>query len=83
MQTKTVKRIDVFAQSTPKTRATVALFNEPSATAPELELVKDPTFGKNVLTGKLNNLPAPIGEFTRYLNDNSMQELWLALTWGK
>jgi hypothetical protein len=28
-------------------------------------------------------LPAHIGEFTLYFTDNSMEELWLALTWGK
>jgi len=35
--------------------------------------------------GKLTNfpLPAPTGKFTLYFNDNSMQDLWLALAWGK
>ncbi|MBD1833296.1 insecticidal toxin protein [Cyanobacteria bacterium FACHB-472] len=47
-------------------------------------LDKEPSLG-NLWMGKLTNipLPAPIGLFAVYFNDNSMEDLWLALTWGK
>ena len=28
-------------------------------------------------------LPPPTGSWTLYVNDNSMVDLWLAVTWGK
>jgi len=39
----------------------------------------------NFRTGKLKNIPNPaaIGKFSLHLNDNSMEDLWLALAWGK
>ena len=38
----------------------------------------------DLLSGKLSNipLPEPLGELTLYLDDNDMEELWIALTWG-
>ncbi len=34
-------------------------------------------------TGKLtNHLPAPTGKFSLYFNDNSLEDLWLAVTWS-
>ncbi|MGH9960058.1 MAG: hypothetical protein ACREBC_23535 [Pyrinomonadaceae bacterium] len=47
-------------------------------------MVEDASLG-NLRAGKLTNipLPAPIGKFTLYFNDNWMEDLWLALAWGK
>jgi hypothetical protein len=44
-------------------------------------LVKDSS-PSDLCTGKLTNIPLP-APFTLYFNDNSMEELWLALAWGK
>ena len=79
----TVKRVDVFA----KTSTHVDLFDRPSpddGSAKKDQLVKDvPTIG--FYGSKLANipLPPPIGKLTLYLNDKSMTDLWVALTWGK
>lgn len=55
----------------------------------------DPTFKKDSLRkdvpvpglfgGKLTNItmPAPTGKWSLYYADNSMDDLWVALTWGK
>lgn len=39
----------------------------------------------NLQAGSLKNIPLPaaIGTFTLYLDNNSMDELWLAVSWGK
>jgi hypothetical protein len=39
----------------------------------------------NLRVGELNNIPrpSPVGTFSLYLNDNSMEDLWLAVGWGK
>ncbi len=46
-------------------------------------LVKDDSVG-GLRVGELKAvaLPAPTGPFTLYLDDNSMDDLWLAITWG-
>jgi Tc toxin complex TcA C-terminal TcB-binding domain len=47
-------------------------------------LVKDASLA-GLCAGKLTNirpLPAPVGKFTLYLNDNTMEELLVAVTWG-
>ena len=73
-----VKRLDLFAK-TNKNSVDIA-----DGTGNNDTLAKDASLG-NLCAGKLTNipLPAPIGEFTLYFTDNSMEELWLALTWGK
>ena len=79
----TVKRVNVFA----KTSTHVDRFDRPSpddGSAKKDQLVKDvPTIG--FYGSKLANipLPPPIGKLTLYLNDKSMTDLWVALTWGK
>lgn len=39
----------------------------------------------NLQRGNLTHipLPTPLGKFTLYLNDNTMADLWIAVTWGK
>jgi hypothetical protein len=53
------------------------------------DLVKNPLLG-NLLTGGLNKitLPAAVTDATHppltlYFDNNSMEDLWLAITWGK
>jgi hypothetical protein len=38
-----------------------------------------------LVTGPLaqNKLPSPIGNLTIFINDNSMEDLWLVLAWAK
>jgi hypothetical protein len=76
-----VKRAGFFAK-TAKTSVEVA--DKADGTGNKDTLVKDASMG-DLWMGKLTNvsLPAPTGKFTLYFNDNSMEELWLALTWGK
>jgi hypothetical protein len=47
-------------------------------------LVKDDSLG-GLRTGMLKNisLPSPTGPWTLYFNDNTINQLWLAMTWGK
>jgi hypothetical protein len=83
-----VKRADIFAKPNDKTKPSIVIANklkdDPAGTKKEDTLKKDPTM-KDLRIGKLTNiaLPLPIGKFTLYFDDNSMEELWLALTWGK
>ena len=44
----------------------------------------DPSLGE-LCAGNLTDipLPPPTGSFTLYFDGNSMEKLWLALTWGK
>lgn len=83
-----LKRVDLFAKPTKDTKPTITVSNkltdEPVGTRKEDSMAKDTSFG-GLRMGKLTNipLPTPTGKFTLYLNDNSMEDLWLALTWGK
>jgi hypothetical protein len=87
-----VKRVDLLAKPTKDTKSTITtpitvsnkLTDEPAGTRKEDALVKDFSLG-GLKAGKLTtiSLPAPTGKFTLYFNDNSMEDLWLALTWGK
>ncbi len=76
-----VKRLDLFAK-TAKNSVTIA--DKLDRTAKKDALVKDLSLGA-IRAGKLANisLPAPIGEYSLHFDDNSMDDLWLALTWGK
>lgn len=77
-----VKRVDLFAKISKDVKITQP---QPDGTDKEDTLVKDPAYGNLLRVGKLTNipLPAPTGKFTLYLDDNSMEDLWLALAWGK
>lgn len=79
----TVKRAEIFA----KTIKHVTVYERVIE-----EGVPDPAGRQDTIKGDLGNLQggiltilpdAPIGEYTLYLDDNSMENLWLALTWGK
>lgn len=76
-----VKRIDLFVRTA---KNSVEIGDKPDETAKKDTLVKDASLG-NLLVGRLANisLPNPTGTVTLYLDDNSMANIWLALTWGK
>lgn len=84
-----LKQMDFFAKPTKdKTKDTIKV----------LDKLKDDSNGKikedklekyapldNIRSGKLENiaLPAATEKFTLYFDDNSMEELWIAISWGK
>jgi len=77
-----VKRVDVFAKTA---KNSVDITKEANGSGIKVALVSDNSLG-NLRAGTLliNLLPAaPTGKFTLYFNDNSMEDLWLAVTWGK
>lgn len=77
-----VKRVDLFAKTA---KNSVKVTDKPDGVENKgTTLAKDASLG-DLCAGKLTNipLPAPTGKFTLYLNDNSMEDLWLALAWGK
>jgi len=78
-----LKRVDIFAKPTKDTETTIEVFDNSNATGNADSLDKDSL--NDVWVGKLTNiqLPEATGEFTLYFTDNSMEDLWLALTWGK
>lgn len=76
-----VKRADLLAKTT---KNSVEITDKADGTGNKDTLDKDKSLG-NLRVGNLSKipLPAPTGKFTLYFNDNSMEDLWLALTWGK
>jgi hypothetical protein len=78
---KALKRVDLYAKTTENS---VEIGDKPDGTGNKDTLVKDTSLG-NLRVGGLTNipLPAPTGKFALNFNDNSMQDLWLALAWGK
>jgi Tc toxin complex TcA C-terminal TcB-binding domain len=75
-----VKRIDCLAQSTKD----VEVASNAAGTENKTALAKDASLG-NLRTAKLPDaiLPSPIGPFILHFSDNSMEDLWLAVSWGK
>jgi Tc toxin complex TcA C-terminal TcB-binding domain len=75
-----VKRIDCLAQSTKD----IEVASNAAGTENKTTLAKNASLG-NLRTAKLPDaiLPSPIGPFTLHFNDNSMEDLWLAISWGK
>jgi len=79
--------VELFADPGPSTASTVTVFDkevdEPEGTQIADELSGGAGFG-DLLVGALSGpMPAAVGELTRYVDDNSMSDLWLALTWGR
>jgi hypothetical protein len=76
-----VKQAIWFARTT---KNTVEVNDKADGSGNKDTLVKDASVG-NLRVGKLKNipLPAPTGKLTLYFNDNSTDDLWLALAWGK
>ena len=75
-----IKRVDLFAKTTTDS---VKITDKPDGTGITETLVPDPSLG-NLRAGTLVKipLPAPIGKYTLYLNDNLLEDLWLAVAWG-
>ena len=77
-----LKGVQLFAEST-KTQIIVSDANAHSDT-----LVRNPLLG-NLLAGKLAKIPMPPAvtdpakPFALRFDDNSMTDLWIAITWGK
>jgi hypothetical protein len=75
-----IRRVEILARSS---KATIAIAENADGTGAMDTLVKDKTLG-DLRHGSLKNipLPTPTGAFTIHLNDNTMDDLWLALSWG-
>jgi hypothetical protein len=85
-----LKAVEFFASG--DTAVTVNLYDKPDPTAPE---VKNDVLGQNpllnnLLTGGLANIPTPAAltdsknpPLNVYFDNNSMEDLWMAITWGK
>lgn len=76
-----VKRADFFAKSAGNN---VKVTYRADATTNESTLVKDNALG-SFLVGKITGspLPPPTGPFTLSFDNNGLEELWVALSWGK
>jgi len=76
-----LKRVDLYAKTT---KNSVEVSDETDGSGNKDTLFKDTSLD-NLRAGRLTNipLPAPTGKFRLYFNDNSMEDLWLALAWGK
>ncbi len=88
-----VNAVGLFAEMPPTIRnPEVNLYNNPDPSASDIKsdaLNQNPTFG-NLLSGNLDKIarPAAITDATHpplilYFDNNSMEELWIAITWGK
>lgn len=85
---KVVTGLDVFARSTvtptPDSVNLAAKGDKNDADAKSDLLTKDVNRG-SLLVGKFKEipLPAPEGDFTFFVDDNSFGDLWIGLTWGE
>ncbi len=75
--------VELFASAgTDNVTVYYAATDEPPGSRQESTLTTDATVG-GLRTGLLlGELPAAVGTFTLYFNDNSISDLWLALVWG-
>jgi hypothetical protein len=78
-------RVDLFAEPAAGTKATVTVATAPPGEPGRVthQLVTDAVLG-DLRIGQLADdpLPAALGPLTLHLDDNSMSDVWLALTWG-
>ena len=85
---KTVKRVNVLAASKatpiPGSIDTADKADKSDGTANVDSLARDVSLG-GLLVGRFQKiaLPAPEGDLTLYVNDNSLNDLWIGLTWGQ
>jgi hypothetical protein len=82
-----VKGVQLFAEMTSSATATQVNLSDKNGHTDTL--VRNPLLG-NLLTGKLANIPLPAAvtdaahpPLTLELDNNSMNDLWIAITWGK
>lgn len=85
---KAVTGVEVFARSTatptPGSVNIAAKGDKNDAAAKPDPLIKDVNWG-SLLVGKFKEipLPAPDGDLTLFVDDNSLGDLWIGLTWGE
>jgi hypothetical protein len=75
-----VLRVTLYAESTKDVQVSDAA----DGTGNKDSLSENDALGK-LRSGSLKNiaLPAPTGPWAFYFNDNSMDDLWFAVVWGK
>jgi len=81
---KSVKRVDILARSTKTSLDIFDKVDQNDATVKKDLLARDTTFG-NLLVGKLTQIALPtnpVGEFQLFFDDNTMEDVWIAVTWG-
>jgi hypothetical protein len=78
-----LKRVELFAVPAESTKATVSVSVAPGApAAAKRPLAKDSALGDMRVGTLAAPLPPPVGDLALFLDDNSMSDVWLALTWG-
>jgi hypothetical protein len=85
-----IKAAQLFAEMAPKDNTTtINLYSKADKTGNHDNMARNPLLG-NLLAGNLNKiaLPAAVTDATHppltlYFDNNSMENLWLAITWGK
>jgi hypothetical protein len=88
--TAPVKAMELFAELLPPdTSASVNLYRAADKSGPKADsITKNPSLG-GILVGALSKpLPAAISDATHpplalYFDNNNMQDVWVAITWGK
>jgi hypothetical protein len=83
-----LKDVELVAEMSDAATA-VNVYSKADGTGTPDVLAPDPTYGKMpYCAGKLKTIPLPMAitdpktPFTLYFSDNSMSDLWLAVTWG-
>lgn len=76
--------MELFAEAGPQTAPAITLATAPVGDPGRAthQLASDPAMGGmrvGMLTG---DLPPALGELTWHLTDNSIRDLWIALTWA-
>jgi hypothetical protein len=85
-----LKAVEFFAEMLPTNQTpAVNLYNNPNKTGAPDTLTQNPALG-GLFTGSLVNIVPPSAitdaqhsPLTVYFDNNSMENLWLAITWGK
>jgi hypothetical protein len=85
--TKSLKSVHILARSSKDSVPVIlAIFDRAtSQPAGQSDTLKSNSALGKLLTGTLSNieLPAAVGQFTLFFADNSLDELWLAVKWGR
>lgn len=77
-----LKQVELYAQPGLDTDlATVTVYDDPAGTQVKIELTSA-SIGNLVAGATTTDLPAAVGPVTWYLDNNSMGDLWIGLTWG-
>jgi hypothetical protein len=85
---KTVKAIEFFAEMSQSTAQPININDKSDKSGNNDVLTQNPTLG-NLFSGALSKIPLPAAitdggpPLTLYFDNNLMEDLWLAITWGK